>query len=191
MTDPFDHFSHWFSEAQGCGLKEPTSVALATVDEHQQPACRIVLLKGHSKDGFVFYTNLNSQKAKELNAHPKAALCFHWMPLCKQVRIQGTVTSISEKEADAYWQTRPRQSQLGAWASQQSSPLPDRETMLKGYQELIEKYEGKDIPRPPHWSGFVLHPTRMEFWEQGDHRLHHREVFTLDGGNWSSHLIYP
>ena len=191
MADPFELFATWYAEAQQCGLKEPTSVALATVDDDHQPSCRIVLLKGHSAEGFVFYTNLNSQKGRELQAQPKAALCFHWMPLCKQVRIQGSVSKIEDAKANAYWESRPRESQLGAWASEQSATLPDRQTLIEGYEKRIAQYEGKPIPRPLHWSGFVLRPTRMEFWEQGDHRLHHRQVFTQENDAWASHLVYP
>jgi pyridoxamine 5'-phosphate oxidase len=193
MTDsnPMVKFREWYLKAQECGLTEPTSVALATVDSQNRPACRIVLLKDYSEAGFTFFTNQKSQKGQHLQENPQAALCFHWMPLCRQVRARGGVIPISPSQADGYWKTRSRDSQIGAWASTQSESLESREILLEVFASFQEQYDGTEIPRPPHWSGYQLKPEILEFWEQGDHRLHHREEFSLHGQSWVSRLLFP
>ena len=190
-SDPMVKFREWYLKAQECGLREPTSVALATVDAQSRPACRIVLLKGYADDGFLFFTNQKSQKGQHLSENPQAALCFHWMPLCRQVRVRGQVAPVTPNEADGYWKTRSRDSQIGAWASTQSETLDSQEALLAAFASIERKYDGIDIPRPNHWSGYRLKPDTIEFWEQGDHRLHQREEFTLGAQGWASRLLFP
>lgn len=192
MEDPIKKFTQWFGEAQADkAIREPTAMALATADATGAPSVRIVLLKAYDERGFVFYTNLTSRKGQELLENQKASVVFYWMPLDKQVRIEGTVSKVSDEEADAYFASRERHKQAGAWASLQSQPLDDRDTLLNRVEEIEKKYEGKDIPRPPHWSGMRLAPQRIEFWHQRDARLHDREVFTRSGLSWTHTLLYP
>ena len=190
-TDPFALFDAWYAEARTTELNDSNAMALATVNAAGQPAVRMVLLKGHGRDGFVFYTNQESRKANDLRAVSKAALLFHWKSLRRQVRIEGAVSVVDDATADAYFATRSRDSRLGAWASEQSRPLPDRATFEARYAEASARFEGKDVPRPPHWSGYRVAPERIEFWEDGAHRLHHRRVFLPDGGGWTEGLLYP
>jgi pyridoxamine 5'-phosphate oxidase len=150
-----------------------------------------VLLKGHGPDGFTFYTNLDSRKGAELAANSRAALLFHWKSLRRQVRIEGVVSGVAEAEADAYFATRGRDSQLGAWASDQSQPLPSRDVFEAQFEEMQARFEGQDVPRPPHWSGFRVTPARIEFWQDRAHRLHERRLFTRDGDGWGEGLLYP
>jgi pyridoxamine 5'-phosphate oxidase len=189
--DPFALFDAWFAEARASEPNDPNAMALATADAAGQPAARMVLLKGHGPDGFVFYTNQQSRKADDLAADPKAALLFHWKSLRRQVRIEGPVTTVSDAEADAYFATRSRDSQLGAWASDQSRPLDARETFEARFEEIKARFAGGEVPRPPHWSGYRVTPERIEFWQDRAHRLHERRLFTRAGDGWNEGLLYP
>lgn len=191
MTDPFALFDTWFAEARASEPNDSNAMALATVDAAGQPSARMVLLKGHGPDGFVFYTNRESRKAGELATVPKAALLFHWKSLRRQVRIEGAVTLASDAESDAYFASRSRDSQLGAWASDQSRPLDTRATFEARYEAARARFEGQDVPRPPHWGGYRVTPERIEFWRDREHRLHERRVFTRLGDGWSEGLLYP
>jgi pyridoxamine 5'-phosphate oxidase len=191
-SDPFELFDQWFAEARAAEPNDPEAMALATADSAGRPSVRMVLLKGHGRDGFVFYTNREGRKGGELAANPNAALMFHWKTLRRQVRIEGPVEDVPDDEADAYYETRTRDSQISAWASDQSRPLDRRETMEARFAEIARKYEGRPVPRPPHWAGFRVKPRRIEFWIDGAHRLHHRRLFVLDdAGTWSEGLLYP
>lgn len=192
MTDPFALFDTWFAEAQASEPNDPNAMALATVDAAGRPSSRMVLLKGHGPDGFVFYTNRESRKARELRADAPAALLFHWKSLRRQVRIEGDVTLASEAESDAYFASRGRDSRLGAWASDQSRPLDRRETFEERFAAMQVRFEGGDVPRPPHWGGYRVSPERIEFWQDRAHRLHERRLFThAAGGGWNEGLLYP
>jgi pyridoxamine 5'-phosphate oxidase len=191
-ADPHALFEEWLAEARLAEPNDPVAMALATADAAGRPSVRMVLMKGHDARGFVFYTNQRSRKGDELAANAHAALLFHWKSLRRQVRIEGRVEPVAEAEADAYFATRGRDSQLGAWASDQSQPLDARETFEARYQEMRARYEGKKVPRPPHWSGYRVVPQRIEFWNDRAHRLHERRLFTLDGdGSWREGLLYP
>jgi pyridoxamine 5'-phosphate oxidase len=189
--DPIARFSEWLTEAEASEPNDPNAVALATVNAAGQPAVRMVLLKGLSADGFVFYTNQQSRKADDLAAQPRAALLFHWKTLRRQVRVEGVVSLVSDAEANAYFATRGRVSRLGAWASEQSRTLPDRATLEAKLADVTARFEGGDVPRPPHWSGYRVAPERIEFWSDGEHRLHNRELFVRDGDGWTTSLLYP
>ncbi|MDP8994043.1 MAG: pyridoxamine 5'-phosphate oxidase [Pseudomonadota bacterium] len=191
-ADPQDLFEEWLAEAQLAEPNDPTAMALATADAAGRPSVRMVLLKGHDERGFVFFTNCRSRKGEELADNPRAALLFHWKSLRRQVRAEGPVEPVGEAEADAYFATRARDSQLGAWASDQSRPLDARETFEARYEEVRARYEGREVPRPPHWSGYRILPERIEFWTDRPHRLHERRLFTRrPGGGWDEGLLYP
>jgi len=194
-ADPLDIFAAWLSEAEASEPNDPTAMALATVGEDGMPSCRMVLLKGYDPQGFVFYTNYESRKGRQLLATPKAALLFHWKSLRRQVRIEGRVAPVSAEEADAYFASRPRQSQIGAWASEQSRPLEGRFELEKRVALFAAKHAIGHVPRPPHWSGFRLTPRLIEFWQDGAFRLHDRLVYTraeaTQDAAWSTERLYP
>ncbi len=189
--DPHALFDSWFAEAAALEPNDHNAMALATADGEGRPSVRMVLLKGHDPRGFVFFTNLDSRKGGELADNPRAALLFHWKSLRRQVRIEGGVEPVSAGEADAYFATRSRDSQLGAWASEQSRPLDSRRTFEMRYEEMRTRFGGGDVPRPPRWSGFWLVPDRIEFWTDRAHRLHERRLFVRSGDGWSEGLLYP
>ena len=189
--DPFSLFDSWLAEARGAEINDPEAMALATADADGRPSVRMVLLKGHGPDGFTFYTNSESAKGQQLAANPRAALIFHWKPLRRQVRVEGPVESVSDAEADAYFASRGRDSQLGAWASDQSRPLDNRDHFEARFEEMKRRFDGQDVSRPPHWGGYRIVPRRIEFWSDRPHRLHERRLFTLDDGGWSEGLLYP
>jgi len=189
--DPFILFDTWFAEARESEPNDSNAMALATADASGRPAVRMVLLKGHGPEGFVFYTNRESRKADDLAGNPAAALLFHWKSLRRQIRIEGPVTDVSDAEADAYFATRSRDSQLGAWASDQSRPLASREAFEARFEDMRERFEGGDVPRPPHWSGYRVVPERIEFWQDRAHRLHERRLFTRTANGWNQGLLYP
>lgn len=191
-TDPFSLFDSWLAEAEASEPNDPNAMALATVNGEGQPAVRMVLLKGHGRDGFVFYTNLDSRKGDDLRTQGKAALLFHWKTLRRQIRIEGPVSPVSDAEADTYFATRPRDSQIGAWASEQSRPLSGRAAFLARIATEGARFLGRDVPRPPHWSGFRVAPQRMEFWEDREYRLHERTLYLPDGaGGWAAQMLFP
>ena len=190
-TDPHALFEDWFAEARAAEPNDPHAMALASVGADGQPSVRMVLLKGHDARGFAFYTNYESRKARELLATPRAALLFHWKSLRRQIRIEGPVSKVTEAEGDAYFATRPRDSQIGAWASDQSRPLDSRETFEARFEAMARRFEGGPVPRPPHWSGFRVRPERIEFWLDRAHRLHERRLFTRVGDGWTETMLYP
>ena len=179
MADPIDWFTTWMDEAKESSEPEPTAMSLATVDENGQPTVRIVLLKGFDRKGFVFYTNLKSAKGRQLRAHKKCGLCFLWKAVGRQVRIDGHVEEVADEEADAYFASRPRASQIGAWASRQSQALEDRALLEKRVQATAEKFEGRAVDRPPFWSGYRVIAERIEFWQLRPDRLHDRWQFVI------------
>ena len=190
-SDPLALFDSWFAEAQASEPNDANAMALATATADGRPSVRMVLLKDHGPAGFVFYTNAESRKGREIAANPNAALLFHWKSLRRQVRIEGPLSEVATAEADAYFHSRARQSQLGSAASDQSRPLDERQTYLHRVDALAAAYDGQDIPRPPHWTGFRLAPQAIEFWLDRPNRLHERRRFTRDGDRWTSTLLYP
>lgn len=191
-TEPFALFRQWLEEAAGrSDIAEPTAMSLATCGADSCPSVRIVLLKAHDARGFVFYTNLESRKSRELKENPNAGLCFYWMPLERQVRITGKVEPVGAEEADAYFASRVREKQLGAWASRQSSELPERKLLQTRIEEVRKEFGDGPIPRPPFWSGWRVVPAEVEFWQQGDYRLHERLVFTRKTDGWEKTFLYP
>ncbi len=189
--DPLALFKAWLEEAKQQEPNDPTAMAVASVGEGGMPSLRMVLLKGVDERGFVFYTNFQSRKGEQLLAHPKAAALFHWKSLRRQVRVEGAVTQVSDEEADAYFASRPRDSQIGAWASDQSRPLAGRFELEKRVATFAAKFGIGKVPRPPHWSGFRIAPERIEFWRDGKFRLHDRLQYHSEGTGWRTERLYP
>jgi pyridoxamine 5'-phosphate oxidase len=189
--DPHALFERWLAEARLSEPNDPTAMALATADSRGRPSVRMVLMKGHDARGFVFYTNLDSRKGTELDSNRQAALLFHWKSLRRQVRVEGAVDPVAGEEADAYFATRSRDSQLGAWASDQSRPLDSRATFEARFEAMRARFEDGEVPRPPRWSGWRVTPERIEFWSDRAHRLHERRLFTQGPTGWSEGLLYP
>lgn len=192
FIEPFDRFRDWFAEAQAqVTTPYPNAMCLSTVTAAHTPASRIVLLKGMDEEGFVFYTNLDSRKSAEIKANTQVALNFFWMELGKQIRIEGRAQPTTAAESDAYFATRPRESQLGAWASLQSTPMASRQDIKDRFAEITARYEGVDVPRPPHWGGWRVVPDYIEFWEEGAHRLHKRHAYRRQANGWRVEILYP
>jgi pyridoxamine 5'-phosphate oxidase len=195
IVNPLELFATWYAEAEACEtIDDHTAVTLATVDEAGVPDARVVLLKGYDERGFVFYTNLGSVKTQQLTVNPHAAMCFYWMPLEKQVRVRGSIIPVTDDEADAYHATRPRESQIGAWASKQSQPLEGRFQLEKRIARFAAKFNVRKVPRPEFWSGFRIQPSAIEFWFKQPYRLHDRVRYTPppeSGGEWDRQRLYP
>jgi pyridoxamine 5'-phosphate oxidase len=191
VTDPIALAGAWLEAAREAGVPQPEAMAIASADERGRPSVRMVLMRGLDADGFRFYTNRESRKAEELDANPHGALVFHWDALGRQLRAEGPVRRLADGESDAYFSGRPRESQLGAWASEQSRPLASRQELLDQFAETERRFEGRPIDRPPHWGGYLLVPDAIEFWEHGEHRLHHRRLFSREGSGWREELLAP
>lgn len=192
--NPLDLFGKWLIDATASEINDPNAMALATIDDDGRPSVRMVLLKDFDENGFVFYTNRMSRKGQALNANPRAALCFHWKTLRRQVRVEGITTPVSDDESDAYYKTRPWGSRIGAWASDQSRPLDNRTTLADRVKKLEDEYAGNEdsLPRPDHWGGYRLRPDSIEFWHDGAFRLHRRVVYTPSAdGVWTKTMLYP
>ena len=190
-ADPFDRFRDLFDRAAATGLTEPNAMVLSSADEQGRPSSRVVLLKHFDRDGFVFYTNLESRKGREILARPDVSLNFFWREPKEQVSIFGRAERVGKTEADAYFATRSRNSQLGAWASRQSRPLASRGRLLADFRRVSERFAGRQVPRPPHWTGLRVVPRRFEFWVAGEYRLHDRTFHERDGDSWKAGMLYP
>ena len=193
LDDPIELFKVWMDEAKKSEPNDPNALSLATCNKNKIPSVRMVLLKEFNQNGFVFYTNLNSQKGNELKENPNAAMCFHWKSLLRQIRISGTITQVEDSIADQYYNSRGYDSRIGAWASKQSKELKNREELENSIKEFKQKFDDKNnVPRPNHWSGWNLSPARIEFWLDGDNRIHERLNYTIDkSGNWIRSLLSP
>ena len=189
--DPFQQFARWFDEAQAAPVTEPSAMTLATATKDGRPSARVVLLKGFDERGFVFYTNYGSRKGDELRKNPRAALVFYWAEIKRQVRVEGWIEQASAIESDTYFQSRPRESRLAAWASAQSEVIPSREALDRRMDELMLEYQGREIARPPHWGGYRLRPTSLEFWQSRPNRLHDRVRYRLVNGAWLIERLAP
>ena len=193
LDNPFQLFEKWFEEAKKKEINDPNALALGTASKEGVPSVRMVLLKGYDKNGFVFYTNLDSQKGKEIKENPNATMCFHWKSLLRQIRIVGILNQVDDKTADEYYNSRAYERRIGAWASKQSSVLNNREELLNSIEDFKKKYQNKkNVPRPKNWSGWNLKPKSIEFWLDGDNRIHERLKYTLDqNNNWIKSLLSP
>ena len=193
LDDPIQLFKEWMQEAKKTELNDPNALSLATTNKENHPSVRMVLLKGYSQNGFIFYTNLNSQKGNELKDNPNAAMCFHWKSLLRQIRIKGRVTQVNDEIADQYYNSRGYESRIGAWASKQSQELINRDELINSIKEYKKKYNDENnVPRPCHWSGWNLSPSSIEFWLDGDGRIHERLKYTTSkSGNWIKSLLSP
>ena len=193
LDDPFKLFESWYEEAKKNEINDPNALALGTATKQGVPSVRMVLLKGYDKNGFVFYTNLNSQKGNEIKENPNATMCFHWKSLLRQIRIVGTLSQVEDEVADNYFNSRAYESRIGAWASKQSSELVNREELIKSLEKFKNKYQDQNnVPRPNHWSGWNLQPTSIEFWLDGDNRIHERLKYKLTANNdWTKSLLSP
>ena len=193
LEDPIQLFNEWMEEAKKTEPNDPNAVSLATSNKNNIPSVRMVLLKDFSKDGFVFYTNLNSQKGKELKQNPHAAMCFHWKSLLRQIRIVGKISLVANEVADEYYSSRAYESRIGAWASKQSEELKTRDQLIKSIEDYKKKFnDEKNVPRPSHWSGWNLSPESIEFWLDGDNRIHERLKYTKkNSGQWNKSLLSP
>tara|TARA_B110000211_G_scaffold24699_1_gene25367 strand:+ start:17 stop:649 length:633 start_codon:yes stop_codon:yes gene_type:complete len=192
MDNPIDLFRNWFKKAEETEINDPNAVALGTADQRHQPSVRMVLLKGLSNKGFVFYTNFNSKKGNDLKTNQQASMCFHWKSLRRQVRVIGKVQQVSEKEADEYYNSRPYKNRISAWASNQSEKLDSRDTFIKKILEFEKKYPDQNkVPRPPHWSGWRILPKEIEFWLDGEGRVHERLNYINNNDNWTKEILYP
>lgn len=192
LDDPLELFKSWMAEAEKKEISDPTASSLATANSAGQPDVRMVLLKGLSSRGFVFYTNLNSSKSRDLKENPKAAMCFHWKSSNRQIRILGSVTKVDDREADLYFNSRPYESRISAWASDQSNPMEKRSELLKKVENFKKKYKDeKNVPRPPYWSGWCLRPLSVEFWLHKDDRIHERLRYNKAAKGWKKEILYP
>ena len=192
VDEPFELFRNWFDEAKKKEINDPNAVALGTASKDGVPSVRMVLLKAFDKNGFVFYTNLNSQKGKEIKANPNATMCFHWKSLLRQIRIVGTLNQVDDKTADEYYYSRAYESRIGAWASKQSSVLKNRDELLVSLENFKKKYDDRNkVPRPNYWTGWNLKPYSIEFWLDGENRIHERLKYTLNENNWIKNLLSP
>ena len=193
LDNPFELFQIWFEEAEKKEINDPNALALGTANKEGVPSVRMVLLKGHDENGFVFYTNLNSQKGNEIKENPNATMCFHWKSLLRQIRIVGKLEQVDEQTADKYYNSRAYDSRIGAWASKQSSVLKNRGELLNALENFKKKFKDKNnVPRPDHWSGWNLKPSSIEFWLDGENRIHERLKYTRDKkNNWSKSLLSP
>ena len=190
--NPYELFNSWLTEAEKHEKQDPNAMALATADENSQPSVRMLLLKGYDETGFRFFTNFNSRKSTQLSVNAKAAICFHWKSINKQINIEGITESVSKEEADSYFSSRKRGSCIGAWASHQSEPLLDRSELEERINSFESKFKSEQhIPRPPHWSGYKLVPNRIEFWQQQEFRLHVRVLYSINDGVWERSLLNP
>ena len=192
LDDPFELFKKWMAEAEKSEINDPNALSVATSNNNNEPSVRMVLLKGLSTKGFVFYTNLNSPKSDDLTKNPKAAMCFHWKSLQRQIRISGSITQVADAEADIYFDSRPYESKIGAWTSDQSKIMNTREEFLKKINEYKKKYKDeKNLPRPKHWSGWCLNPSSFEFWLGDKYRIHERLKYNRVLNNWKKEILYP